>query len=241
MTITRKTAGGNVAATIKRRLGGAWVTPAAAWRRASGVWVKVWPTGPSLTLTASNVTGNSGSGTNSPIGKPTVTVTNGAAPYTYNTTFVSGTTLGITDPTVSPPAFYRPGNPGDSTVSAVYKITVTDALSASTEVQFTVTDQRVAPVAPTVKIVARDVSGSSSAGTNNEVFALPDIDVSGGTPPYDIHVSGGSTSIKYTNGAFYRVGNPGPITATARFNTFAVDGAGNSSAITSFSVTDNRS
>lgn len=241
VTITRKAAGSNVAANIKRRLGGAWVTPAAVWRRTSGAWVKVWPTGPSLTLTVSNVTGNSGSGTNAAIGKPTVAVTSGTAPYTYSTTFVSGTTLGITSATVSPPAFYRPGNPGNSTVSAVYKMTVTDSLGASVEAQFTVTDNRVATVAPTVKVVAHDVVGSSSVGNNNEVFAFPDVDVSGGRPPYKINISGGTTLIKYSNGAFYRAGNPGAVTASARFNVSASDADGNMSAITSFSVTDNRS
>lgn len=240
MTITRKAAGGNVAANVKRRLGGVWVTPAAVWRRASGAWVKVWPTGPSLTLTVSNVTGNSGSGTNSTIGKPTVTVANGTAPYTYSTTFVSGTTLGITDATAAQPTFYRPGNPGDGTVSAVYQVTVTDSAGATATAQFTVTDARVAPVQSTLRVTASNVSGSTSVGTSDEVFAFPNVSVSGGVPPYRTNIAGGSSEIKYKSGAFYRVGNPGAVKASASFNAFVSDDAGASTS-RAFTVTDNRS
>jgi hypothetical protein len=93
---------------------------------------------------ASNVVGSTTSGNvNQFIGAGSISVSNGLPPYTYLTSFVSGTTFGLSAQTTNAPQFVRSGNPGPGTVVGNYQCVVTDATLATITFPFTVTDNRV--------------------------------------------------------------------------------------------------
>jgi hypothetical protein len=69
-------------------------------------------------------------------------VTGGVGPYTYSTTYVSGTSFTINNANTSAPSFVRTGRPGAGTVTGTYQTTVTDSTGHSSSGQYTVTDNR---------------------------------------------------------------------------------------------------
>lgn len=99
-------------------------------------------TGP-LAVGASDVSGNSWPGSNVTFGSSFANPSGGTPPYTYAWTFVSGTTFTINNPTSQGTGFTRTANPPqNSPVSGVYRITVTDALSATAFKNINVADSR---------------------------------------------------------------------------------------------------
>jgi len=92
---------------------------------------------------ASNVVGATSSGNvNQFVGAGSISVSNGIPPYTYLTSFVSGSTFGLSAQTTNAPSFLRSGNPGPGTVVGNYQCVVTDATLATITLPFTVTDNR---------------------------------------------------------------------------------------------------
>jgi len=92
---------------------------------------------------ASSVSGSTTSGNvNQFIGAGSISVSNGLPPYTYLTSFVSGTTFGLSAQTTNAPQFVRSGNPGPGLVTGNYQCVVTDATLATITFPFTVTDNR---------------------------------------------------------------------------------------------------
>lgn len=96
-----------------------------------------------MTGSASNVVGATASGnTNQFVGAGSISVSNGTPPYTYLTSFVSGSTFGLSAQTTNAPSFVRSGNPGPGTVVGNYQCVITDATLATLTKTFTVTDNR---------------------------------------------------------------------------------------------------
>lgn len=92
---------------------------------------------------ASNVVGATSSGnTNQLVGFGSISASLGQPPYTYLTSFVSGSVFGLSSQTTTSPQFVRSGNPGPGTVVGNYQCVVTDATSATLTLPFTVTDNR---------------------------------------------------------------------------------------------------
>lgn len=99
-------------------------------------------TGP-LSVGASDVSGNSWPGSNVTFGSSFANPSGGTPPYTYAWTFVSGSTFTVNNPTSQGTGFTRTANPPqNSPVSGVYRITVTDALSATAFKNINVADSR---------------------------------------------------------------------------------------------------
>ena len=91
-----------------------------------------------------NVTGATNSGvSNDTIGSAFVSVFNGQPPYTYLTSFVSGSNFGINNATTTGPTFIRSGRPPAGSASGNFQTLVTDATGATITLPFTVTDNRV--------------------------------------------------------------------------------------------------
>lgn len=104
----------------------------------------------------------------------------GAPPYTYSTTYLSGTSFTINSASTNAPQFVRPGNPGGGSVSGTYRCTVTDSASQQTTTDFTVTDNRTAALSAT----SSNVDGNTIVGQTNGLIGRGNISASGGVPPY---------------------------------------------------------
>lgn len=96
-----------------------------------------------LSAGSSNVSGSTMVGqANDLVGNSTINASGGAAPYTYSTAHLSGTSFGLANATTRFPEFRRSGNPPAGAVSGIYRCTVTDNVGTQAFTNFTVTDNR---------------------------------------------------------------------------------------------------
>lgn len=96
-----------------------------------------------LSVGASDASGNSYPGAGVIFASSFAIPSGGTAPFTYAWTFRSGSTFTINSPTGQGTSFTRAGNPPQNTpASGVYRVTVTDAASATAFKDITVSDLR---------------------------------------------------------------------------------------------------
>lgn len=96
-----------------------------------------------MVVSATNVSGDSWPGSNTIFGSSTSSVTGGQAPFTIAWTFQSGASFTINTPTSAGTSFTRAGNPPQgSAASGTYRVTYTDATSATSFKDITVADSR---------------------------------------------------------------------------------------------------
>lgn len=96
-----------------------------------------------MIVSAPNVSGDSFPGTNAIFGSSASSVTGGLAPFTIAWTFQSGTTFTLGSPSSATTTFARPGNPPQGSAgSATYRVTYTDATTATAFKDITVNDSR---------------------------------------------------------------------------------------------------
>lgn len=96
-----------------------------------------------MVVSANNVSGDSWPGSNVIFGSSTSSVTGGLAPFTIAWTFQSGSTFTINSPSSAGTSFTRTGNPPQGTAaSGTYRVTYTDATSATAFKDITVADSR---------------------------------------------------------------------------------------------------
>lgn len=136
MTAIRKSGASNVALTgLRRRFGGAWANVQNGYRRQSGAWVKVYTAyTPISGVTASpNPTSGSATRVNGP-GALTVSANTsltvvGGSTLTYSAALLSGTAMTVSAGSTTTFSYAVPQN---TTVSATYRITVSDGTSSKT-------------------------------------------------------------------------------------------------------------
>jgi hypothetical protein len=96
-----------------------------------------------MVVSAPDVSGDSWPGAGVQFGSSTSSVTGGTAPFTILWTFVSGSTFGLSSPTTANCGFIRSGNPPQGTsATGTYRVTYTDATSATAFKDITVFDSR---------------------------------------------------------------------------------------------------
>lgn len=118
--------------TVAVNVGGTWQTVKSVWMNVGGTWQRVFN---SILTAIASPTSVSGTASGTVVvtvvsSATTVTVTGGTPGYTYSWALVSGNALTITSPSSATTTFSRSMS-GNTSVTAVYRCTVHDAVGST--------------------------------------------------------------------------------------------------------------